>query len=111
MDLQPRDDDARPARSPLDLQVEPLGLEVDPAEAVSGREGDPDVVDRHHLLAERHVVVRQGVEGRRVEVAVEVDDEALRAAGRLPHDGRMDAHRRVDRDRLRARRHPVDRVG
>ena len=65
MDIQPGHDHARPAGRRLDLQVAALGLEVDPSQAILRRERDPDVVDRHDLLAQRHVVVREGMEGRR----------------------------------------------
>ena len=69
----------------LDVQVFPFWFEPNAVKAVIGAERDFDVVDRHDLFAERHVVVWQRVVGGRVEVAEEVNDQPLRSALRLTH--------------------------
>ena len=48
---------------------------MDSPEAVFRAEVDPDVVDRDDLLTQRHIVLRQRVEGRCVEVAEQVADQ------------------------------------
>jgi len=72
MDIRPRHDDTGPAGRRLDLQVAPLGLEVDAADVVPGRERDPNVADRGGI-----------------EAADEVDDPAVaeRVRGHARHLG------------------------
>jgi hypothetical protein len=43
---------------------------MDPAESIAGRKGDADVVNRHDLLLQWHIIIGKCVQGRRVEVAV-----------------------------------------
>ncbi len=110
VNVQPGNDDGRPGRCGLDFQVFALRFQMGAGKAVIRGECDPAIENRHDFLAKRYVIIGQRVEGRRVEVAVEVNDQPIRAVLGLPHHGRMDAHRRLDLDRLRAGGHPVDRV-
>ena len=48
---------------------------MDASESIARRALDLNPMNRHDLLAQRHVVTGQGVKRRRVQVAVEMDDE------------------------------------
>ena len=73
VDIEPRHDDTQARLGSLHFERLAPGLEVHPIDRIILGELDRDIVDRQRLLAERNVVIGQGVERRRVEVVVEVE--------------------------------------
>ncbi len=77
MNIQPWHDNARALGIRYWRKIRAARLKVQTRESVAAVESHANVVDRHGLFAQRHVVVRQGVMGRGVQVVEQVDDQPL----------------------------------
>src|SRR5262245_15020862 len=86
-------------RGLLHLQLFPLRFEPNPSKAVLRGECDADVVDRHHLLAQRNIIGRQRMMSSRVEVVEEMNDQLLRRSPGLAHQRDMYTHWCLGRQR------------